>query len=202
MFVHSPGSGKIICFLSAAAVLTAVTGCGSPALQAAPHHSLAASRSTDPGPSSPAPPPVSAPPPAAVGVSGLAVDGQPAASGGQVTVTGPAARQVTGRFTSAAGAGDRFFALTTPQPGTASYVQGEIRPAAGGAWAAGVQVGTAGVPDRVSIVVAAPAAAAVLASFEGQPGKLRPIPAVAFTVAATVTITRTPAGSPAPGRQS
>lgn len=119
-----------------------------------------------------------------------------------MTVTGPvAARRVSGRFTAAAPAGERFFALTTPftsasTAGQASYVQGEIIPAAGGSWSATVSIGPNGSypahPDRVTIVLATASVAATLASYEGRPGTLRPVPALTWQTLATITITREP----------
>ena len=120
-----------------------------------------------------------------VAVADLVLNGHPVTSGQQVTITGPAAaRQVSGRFTAAAPAGDRYFALTTPLSSAASYVQGEIVPA-GGSWSATVSIGPNGSyptrPDRVTIVLASPSVAATLASYEGRPGALAagPRPALA-----------------------
>jgi hypothetical protein len=158
-----------------------------------------------------APSPASSPSPSAslppvVGVAGLVVDGHPVTSGQQVTITGPAAaRRVSGRFTAAAPAGDRFFALTTPftsaaTAGPASYVQGEIVPGANRSWSVTVSIGTAGryppYPDRVTIVLASPSVAATLASYEGEPGTLRPVPALPWRALATVTVTREPPSAP------
>ena len=127
-----------------------------------------------PPPAASSPEPSAAPSPV-VGVAGLAVDGHPVTSGQQVTITGPAAaRQVTSRFTTAAPAGDRFFALTTPLSSAASYVQGEIVP--GRSWSH-VRYPTG--PDRVTIVLASPSVAATLASYEGRPapcGRSPPCP--------------------------
>ena len=141
-----------------------------------------------------------------MGVAGLAVDGRPVTSGRQVTVTGPvAARQASGRFTAAAPAGDRFFALTTPftsasTAGHASYVQGEIVPGANRSWSVTVSIGPSGSypahPDRVTIVLATPSVAATLASYEGRPGTLRPVPALPWQTLGTVTITRKPPSAP------
>ena len=141
-----------------------------------------------------------------MGVAGLVLDGHPVESGQQVTITGPmAARQVSGRFTAAAPAGDRFFALTTPftsasTVGHASYVQGEIVPAADGSWSVTVSIGADGRypadPDQVTIVLASPSVAATLASYEGQPGALRPVPALPWQTLATITVTREPPSAP------
>ena len=151
------------------------------------------------------PSPTAAPSPA-VGVTGLQVDGRAVTSGQQVAITGPvAARRVTGRFTATAAAGDRFFALTTPltsatTAGQASYVQGEIIPGAGRSWSVTVSIGSNGsypaAPDRVTIVLASPSVAATLAGYEGQPGTLRPIPALTWQTLATITITRKTASAP------
>jgi len=164
---------------------------------------VAVTRKPPPPASSPSP---SASPSGAVNVTGLEVDGHLVASGRQVTVTGPAAaRRVSGRFTAAAPVGDRFFALTTPftsasTPGQASYVQGEIVPAASGSWSVTVSIGSDGSypahPDRVTIVLATPSVAATLAGYEGQPGALRPVPAMAWQTLATITVTREPASAP------
>ena len=151
------------------------------------------------------PSPLASPSPA-VGVAGLTVDGHPVTSGQRLTITGlVAARRVSGRFTAAAPAGDRFFALTTPftsasTAGQASYVQGEITPGASGSWSVTVSIGSDGrypaYPDRVTIVLASPSVAATLTSYEGQPGTLRPVPALAWKTLATVTITREPPSAP------
>ena len=129
------------------------------------------------------------------------------ASGRQVTITGPAAaRRVSGRFTATAPAGDRFFALTTPltsasTAGQASYVQGEITPGTGGSWSATVSIGSDGSypahTDRVTIILATPSVAAVLAKYEGQPGTLRLVPALTWRTLAAITITRQPASASA-----
>ena len=194
---HS-GISKII---SVAALLFTLAACTS-TVQPRPHQRPA---SADPVPASSR---VAAPPSQAVNVAvaGLAVDGHPVTSGQQVIITGPAAaRRVSGRFTAAAPAGDRFFALTTPLSSAASYVQGEIGPAAGGSWSAIVSIGPNGSypthPDRVTIVLASPSVAATLASYEGRPGTLRPVPALTWQTLATITVTRKPpppASSPAP----
>ena len=149
--------------------------------------------------------PTAAPSPA-VGVTGLVFDGHHVTSGQKVAITGPvAARRVTGRFTATAPAGDRFFALTTPltsatTAGQASYVQGEIIPGAGRSWSVTVSIGSNGsypaAPDRVTIVLASPSVAATLAGYEGQPGTLRPIPALTWQTLATITVTRQPASAP------
>ena len=153
-----------------------------------------------PPPAASSPEPSAAPSPV-VGVAGLAVDGHPVTSGQQVTITGPAAaRQVSGRFTTAAPAGDRFFALTTPLSSAASYVQGEIVPGANGSWSVTVGIGADGRyptdPDRVTIVLASPSVAATLASYEGRPGALRPVPALPWQTLATITVTRKPPSAP------
>ena len=130
----------------------------------------------------------------------------PVASDQYLTITGPvAARRVSGRFTAAAPAGDRFFALTTPLSLAASYVQGEIVPAADGSWSVMVSIGATGSypahSDRVTIVLASPSVAATLASHEGRPGTLRPVPAMPWRTLVTVTVTRkpsSPASSPSP----
>jgi hypothetical protein len=197
MSAHS-GINKII---SAAALLFTLVACTS-TIQPHPRQRPA---SADPVPASSA---VSAPPSPAVNVAvtGLALDAHRVTSGQRVTITGPvAARRVSGRFTAAAPAGDRFFALTTPftsasTAGQASYVQGEIVPGAGGSWSVTVSIGVDGqyptYPDRVTIVLANPAVAATLANYEGQPGTLRPVPALAWKTLATVTITRNPPSAP------
>jgi hypothetical protein len=190
---HS-GISKII---SVAALLFTLAACTS-TVQPRPHQRPA---SADPVPASSR---VAAPPSQAVNVAvaGLAVDGHPVTSGQQVIITGPAAaRQVSGRFTAAAPAGDRFFALTTPltsasTAGPASYVQAEIVPGTSGSWSVTVSIGPNGSypthPDRVTIVLASPSVAATIASYEGRPGTLRPVPALTWQTLATITVTRKP----------
>lgn len=190
------GISKII---SAAALAFTVAACTSTA-QPRPHQRPA---SADPIPASSR---VAASPSPAVGVTGLQVDGRAVTSGQQVAITGPvAARHVTGRFTATAPAGVRFFALTSPltsasTAGQASYVQGEIIPGAGRSWSVTVSIGSNGsypaAPDRVTIVLATPSVAATLAGYEGQPGTLRPVPALTWQTLATITITREPPSAP------
>jgi hypothetical protein len=146
-----PGLGKA---MSAAALLFTVTACSvssqppsgkSPVPTVTVTVTVTVTRTlqASPSPSATASPSAPASSSAEVAVAGLVVDGSPVASGGQVTVTGPAAaRELTGRFTGTAPAGDRFFALTTPGPSAASYVQGEISPAAGGSWSVTVNIGS------------------------------------------------------------
>ena len=194
---HS-GIGKVI---SAAALLCTLAACTSTA-QPRPHQRPAAA---DPVPASSCA--AALPPPSpAVAIAGLVFDGRPVTSSQQVAITGPvAARRVSGRFTAAAPAGDRFFALTTPltsasTTGKASYVQGEIIPGPGRSWSVTVSIGSNGSypahPDRVTIVLATPSAAATLASYEGQPGTLRPVPALTWQTLTTITVTRNPASAP------
>ncbi|MGH3419443.1 MAG: hypothetical protein ACRDOD_07610 [Streptosporangiaceae bacterium] len=45
-------------------------------------------------------------------------------------------------------------------------------------------------------MLASPSVAATLASYEGQPGTLHPVPALAWKTLATVTITRNPPSAP------
>ena len=174
------GHSDISKIISAAALLFTLAACTS-TVQPRPHQ-RPASADPVPAPSSASAPPSPSP---VVGVGGLVVDGHPVTGGQRVTITGPvAARKVSGRFTAAAPAGHRFFALTTPftsasTAGQASYVQGEIVPGAHGSWSVTASIGADGRypahPDRVTIVLATPSVAATLASYEGQPGTLRPV---------------------------
>ena len=183
-----------------AALLFALAACTS-TVQPSPHQQPA---SADPVPAS-SRTAASPSPGVNVTIADLLLDGRPVTSGQKVTITGPvAARHVSGRFTAAAPAGDRFFALTTPfnsasTAGQASYVQGEIIPGAGGSWSATVSIGSNASypanPDRVTIVLATPSVAATLAGYEGQPGTLRPVPALTWQTLATITITRQPASA-------
>ena len=113
MSAHS-GISKII---SVAALLFTLAACTS-TVQPRPRQRPA---SADPVPASSR---VAALPSQAVNVAvaDLVLNGHPVTSGQQVTITGPAAaRQVSGRFTAAAPAGDRFFALTTPLTSAATW---------------------------------------------------------------------------------
>ena len=131
-------------------------------------------------------------------------------SGQQVNIAGPvAARHVTGRFTATA-PGQRARVLRPDLPAHLRQHRraGQLRARrgplqdAGRSWSVTVSIGSNGsypaAPgrNRVTIVLATPSVAATLTGYEGQPGTLRPVPALTWQTLATITITREPPSAP------
>lgn len=146
-------------------------------------------------------PPSASPTPAGrPAVDNLSVNGQPVVSGQQITVHGPRAGQsLRGRITGTIPAGDHLFVISTPPLGTASFVQGEIQPDAGGAWALVVSVGSdgtyyrGGLPDRMTVFLADQRASATLQGYEAPPNQRRHITTLpAVTRLAHVDIVKIP----------